>query len=122
MIGNPPWTAEDRDDLRFSLGSETVNEIANRQGRTPGSVVLEARMMGLDVDPIGKNVDGEIESWMMAQQDAAFCTAMVRAVEQGLERPPMIGIDRQPGTKCPRPIQPNTPVRYSSSAATCADL
>ena len=34
-------------------------------------------------------------------QDEAFVRAMKRAVAQGLEHPPMVGIDTRPGTSKP---------------------
>jgi hypothetical protein len=33
--------------------------------------------------------------------NARFIAAMARAIRAGLERPPMIGIDKRPGTRVP---------------------
>jgi len=41
----------------------------------------------------------ELQSRRM--QDENFCEALIRAVRDGLEHPPMIGMDTTPGTSRP---------------------
>lgn len=43
-------------------------------------------------------------------QDAAFCAAMLRAVEQEQEHPPMIGVDARPGTRQPKLVTAAVPL------------
>jgi hypothetical protein len=42
----------------------------------------------------------------MDEQDYKFIQAMSRAVAQGLEHPPMLGVDTRPCTTRPRSYQP----------------
>ena len=42
----------------------------------------------------------------IVDQDDKFCQAMLKAVKDGLENVPMIGVDTKPGTQHPRRIEP----------------
>jgi len=43
----------------------------------------------------------KLELQSRRSQDENFCEALIRAVRDGLEHPPMIGVDTTPGTQRP---------------------
>src|SRR5205807_1165397 len=106
-----------------------VAAIARRIGKHPGSVAWMLKKAGLkshDRRPIDREV-GDAESADSAQAlrraDLAFQRAMRRAVAQGQENPPMIGVFKDHRRlDIPRLFEP---VPYSSGctspALVCAD-
>lgn len=63
--------------------------------------------------PIG---DSWLTNEMRKLQDEAFCDAMDLACRQGLEHPPMIGIDTRPCTKSPMHVPLREPQHIPSQS------
>lgn len=110
---NPKWSEGDIYDLTTALSCEVSDDggldsviatIAERQGRTPGSVRAKAIYLGL-VDGISAKTYGNGVRTSNEDRDLEFQSAMHRAIAAGLESPP-VGIDTRPGTRRPKLIDP----------------
>jgi hypothetical protein len=93
-----PWSDEESDTLRSLWGRESVEVLAVRFDRSPGSVQWMAHKLRL----AAFKIDGCVDCTTSAKdQDARFCAAMKAAIKAGRERVPMVGIDTRPCTQNP---------------------
>ena len=127
-VRSAPYTSEEDAYLSEAWArGDKIHEIAAALGRNDGSVhhraVYRLKLPSRPMASFAMLNDEKISSeGALRKQDEAFQLAMIRAVEKGKEKPPMMGVDRRPCTCNPKMYALDSPIRGSSAAAACVDI
>jgi hypothetical protein len=129
---DPNWTDKERAHVlelyrtQLLTGPADLYAIAFEVGRTVQSVAWVLRQAGIfakaEYARIEPETENEFRNWCI-EGDQAFTSAMFKAIEDGAECPPKIGIvHTHEGLAGLRRYYPEPRISYSSPAGDVADL
>lgn len=122
----PAYTDDEYAQLRAMWRANVPSpEIADRLGKTVGSVMNRALFLGLGLREIDEWPQSTVSEFQFSERqmhdmDIAFQSAVRAAIKVGQEHPPE-GIDRRPGTERPKFIRAASMPSMGSPAAMCMD-
>lgn len=94
------WTQEDDAELTARYGRECNLDLAIRFDRSENSIKQRAVNLGITI--WARRADSEFGEAEAREANHHFICAMARAIRAGLERPPMVGINRRACTRRPK--------------------